>query len=174
MSETNTPRTDAIESLMRAAIHEINHERGIALREGAICGVEQLETELADARAELAVHEDNARQSLEEIEALRANFTEWHRRALAFEDERNQARAELAQVTKERDVAQAFQREAERDAMNHMRTITQMIKDCGEHCAELAAAITFIKELNATKYQHGRQYRSRCGQFLSKHAHPNL
>ena len=32
---------------------------------------------------------------------------------------------------------------------------------------DLAAAITFIKELNATKYQHGRQYRSRCGQFLS-------
>lgn len=49
------------------------------------------------------------------------------------------ARAEMAQVTKERDVAQAFQREAESDAMNHMRTITQMIKDCGEHCAELAA-----------------------------------
>jgi hypothetical protein len=28
-------------------------------------------------------------------------------------------------------------------------------------------AIRFIKELNATKEQHGRQYRSRCGQFLA-------
>ena len=37
---------------------------------------------------------------------------------------------------------------------------------------ELAAAITFIKELNATKYQHGRQYRSRCGQFLSSLTKP--
>ena len=60
-----------------------------------------LERELAAARAELALHEDNARQSLEEIEALRANFTEWHRRALAFEDERNQARAELAALRAE-------------------------------------------------------------------------
>lgn len=32
---------------------------------------------------------------------------------------------------------------------------------------ERDAAIQLIKELNATKYQHGRQYRSRCGQFLS-------
>jgi hypothetical protein len=28
-------------------------------------------------------------------------------------------------------------------------------------------SIRFIKELNATKEQHGRQYRSRCGQFLA-------
>ena len=33
--------------------------------------------------------------------------------------------------------------------------------------AALDAAITFIKELNATTNQHGRQYRSRCGQFLA-------
>lgn len=34
--------------------------------------------------------------------------------------------------------------------------------------AALDAAITFIKELNATTNQHGRHYRSRCGQFLAK------
>jgi hypothetical protein len=32
---------------------------------------------------------------------------------------------------------------------------------------ERDAAIAFIKELNATTNQHGRQYRSRCGQFLA-------
>ncbi len=32
----------------------------------------------------------------------------------------------------------------------------------------LREAITFIKELNATTNQHGRHYRSRCGQFLAK------
>ncbi len=58
----------------------------------------RLRIELAAARAELALHEDNARQSLEEIEALRANFTEWSCRARAFEDERDQARAELAKT----------------------------------------------------------------------------
>ncbi len=57
-----------------------------------------LERELTAARAELALHEDNARQSLEEIEALRANFDEWSCRARAFEDERDQARAELAKA----------------------------------------------------------------------------
>jgi hypothetical protein len=32
---------------------------------------------------------------------------------------------------------------------------------------ERDAAIAFIKKLNATTNQHGRQYRSRCGQFLA-------
>lgn len=59
---------------------------------------ERLTVELTAARAELALHEDNARQSLEEIEALRGNFTEWSCRARAFEDERDQARAELAKA----------------------------------------------------------------------------
>ena len=39
--------------------------------------------------------------------------------------------------------------------------------------AEAAEAIAFIKELNATKFQHGRQYRSRCGQFLAKRQQQN-
>ena len=32
---------------------------------------------------------------------------------------------------------------------------------------EHVKAICFIKELNATKFEHGRQYRSRCGKFLA-------
>jgi hypothetical protein len=40
---------------------------------------------------------------------------------------------------------------------------------------ELNEALALIKELNATKFQHGRQYRSRCGQFLTKnHIKNNL
>ncbi len=71
---------------------------GRTLQQGDVC---KLRLELAAARAELALHEDNARQSLEEIEVLRANFTEWSCRARAFEDERDQARAELAALRAE-------------------------------------------------------------------------
>ena len=58
---------------------------------------------------------------------------------------------------------------------DHLNTvILELQRELKIATDDLAVAITFIKELNATKYQHGRQYRSRCGQFLSKHAHPNI
>lgn len=43
----------------------------------------------------------------------------------------------------------------------------ELARRADEAETERDAAIQLIKELNATKYQHGRQYRSRCGQFLS-------
>ena len=48
--------------------------------------------------------------------------------------------------------------EAERDALR-----AQVEALMVEH----VKAIRFIKELNATKFEHGRQYRSRCGKFLA-------
>lgn len=51
MSDTPTPRTDAIRKCIRDAIHEPDHERQIALRDGAENGIERLERELAAALA---------------------------------------------------------------------------------------------------------------------------
>jgi hypothetical protein len=45
-------------------------------------------------------------------------------------------------------------------------------KDMAAMERELNAAITFIKELNATKNQHGRIYRARCGRFLATYTTP--
>lgn len=63
----------------------------------------------------------------------------------------------MAAIVKLRD--RADRAEAERDALRAERDRLREAHD---------QAIRFIKELNATKEQHGRQYRSRCGQFLTK------
>ena len=48
---SDTPRTAAIMAMVRALDrHELGHEHRIAMREGAECGIAQLELELAEAR----------------------------------------------------------------------------------------------------------------------------
>lgn len=54
-----------------------------------------------------------------------------------------------------------------RKRVSDQKTMEWMAEQWRNTEKKLDAAIVFIKELNATKNQHGRQYRSRCGQFLA-------
>lgn len=83
--KSDTPRTDAIMRLVRDAEHELDREREYAMLEAAQNGIEQLERELAEARAErnaaiarsmsnameAQAHEDRARMAEAECERLR-------------------------------------------------------------------------------------------------------
>ena len=109
---TPTPRTDAIRKLIRDAINETDRERQIAMREGAECGIEQLERDLAARDAELARVKEQAdkfkwqvRDTCQRAEraeaerdaareqAARSTFlaNEWEKRAGQYMDERNAA-----------------------------------------------------------------------------------
>ena len=45
-------------------------------------------------------------------------------------------------------------------------TAMELQRELNEAHADRLRLLTFIKELNATKFAHGREYRSRCGKFL--------
>jgi len=77
---TPTPRTDAIKKLFRDAINEPDRERQIAMREGAECGIEALERDLAAAQEARQAAEARAEQNAKDAERWRywrANPSKW-------------------------------------------------------------------------------------------------
>ena len=66
----------------------------------------------------------------------------------------------------------AAQREATDDtgAITKMEpiwsTMEALERELNEANADRLRLLSFIKELNATKFAHGREYRSKCGKFL--------
>lgn len=71
-------------------------------------------------------------------------------------------------LERELNAAQARIAELEAELLQAKQALVNAGYFTADRMNERDVAISFIKELNATTNQHGRHYRSRCGQFLAK------